>query len=184
MGRWAPDARGRLERAVLVLSAEQGYDETTVGQIASLAGVTERTFYRHFPDKADAFFPDNTELLALLADASRSARRRGETTSEAARAAVHTLAGIVMEEPERIHLSSTVVPTVPVLAGRDLYRQSQIVDAVTAVLVDEGDVEQEARFAAEGALALWRMSLRQWSGAPDARPLTEVLEELGAALPG
>ncbi|NHA68129.1 helix-turn-helix domain-containing protein [Phycicoccus flavus] len=178
MGRWAPDARGRLVRAALVLGAEQGWDATTVGEIAAMAGVTERTFYRHFRDKADVLFPDNGDLLAMLAQTTRDARADGAAPADAALAAVRALAALVMEEPERIGLSARVVPTSPVLAGRDLYRQGQIVDAVTGALVEHGVAEREARLAAEGALAVWRVALREWSQAPDERPLTDVVASL------
>ena len=40
MGRWEPNARGRLARAALELSAARGYDATTVAEIAAAAGVT------------------------------------------------------------------------------------------------------------------------------------------------
>ena len=45
------DVRPRLQRAALELYAERGFDRTTAADIAALAGVTERTYFRHFPDK-------------------------------------------------------------------------------------------------------------------------------------
>jgi AcrR family transcriptional regulator len=51
MGRWEPNARGRLARAALELYLECGYDQITIAQIAARAGLTERTFFRHFADK-------------------------------------------------------------------------------------------------------------------------------------
>src|SRR4051794_13199973 len=106
MGRWQPDARGRLARAALVLSAEHGYENTTVAEIAAAAGVTERTFYRHFPDKADALFPDHSGLVARLAEVAARAAREGGTALDAALAAVLTLASLAFEEPERALLSA------------------------------------------------------------------------------
>ena len=54
--RWAPDARGRLERAAFELFTEQGYPATTVPQITARAGLTTRTFFRHFADKREVIF--------------------------------------------------------------------------------------------------------------------------------
>src|ERR1700759_1712311 len=51
MARWEPNARERLERAALALFAENGYDATTVAQIADRAGLTKSTFFRNFADK-------------------------------------------------------------------------------------------------------------------------------------
>ena len=42
------DARAR-QQAALELFRERGYDRTAAAEIASRAGVTERTFFRHFP---------------------------------------------------------------------------------------------------------------------------------------
>src|ERR1700679_14890 len=56
MGRWEPDSRGRLQEAALALYSERGFDQTTAAQIASRAGLTERTFFRHFADKREVLF--------------------------------------------------------------------------------------------------------------------------------
>ena len=68
MGRWEPGARERLVVAAVDLFNEQGYDETTVAQIAERAGVTRSTFFRHFPDKREL-------LVAGPGDAEPTARR-------------------------------------------------------------------------------------------------------------
>jgi AcrR family transcriptional regulator len=70
MSRWAPDARGRLERAALELFEEQGFAVTTAAQIAERAGLTTRTLYRHFADKQDVLFSS----AALSEQASRLMR--------------------------------------------------------------------------------------------------------------
>ena len=51
MGRWEPNARGRLAEAALTLYAKQGFETTTAAEIARLAGLKERSFFRHFADK-------------------------------------------------------------------------------------------------------------------------------------
>jgi AcrR family transcriptional regulator len=56
MGRWEPNSRGRLQEALLALFAERGFDQTTAAEIAARAGLTERTFFRHFTDKREALF--------------------------------------------------------------------------------------------------------------------------------
>src|SRR5579863_9240790 len=66
MGRWEPDARGRLEQAALELYGERGFDQTTVAEIAERAGLTERTFFRHFADKREVLFSGAGLLTGLL----------------------------------------------------------------------------------------------------------------------
>jgi len=68
MGRWEPGARERLVVAAVDLFAEQGYDATTVAQIAERAGVTKSTFFRHFPDKRELLVAGQETLSRLLAE--------------------------------------------------------------------------------------------------------------------
>lgn len=182
MGRWQPDARGRLARAALVLSAERGFENTTVAEIAAVAGVTERTFYRHFADKADALFPDNAELLARLAGATGKAVRDGRTPLDAALAAVLDLASVAFDEPQRALLNARVIPSVPALAGRDLVRQRQIADAISEALTTAGVAPLDARLAAETALGVWRVAVAEWVREPEARPLPDVVADAAVAV--
>src|SRR4051794_5707278 len=70
MARWQPDARGRLRQAALELCGEHGSDQPTVAQIAERAGLTERTFYRHFADKREVVFAGEVRrvLVSTVAD--------------------------------------------------------------------------------------------------------------------
>src|ERR1700684_1135332 len=56
MSRWQPDARQRLEQAAIELFSAQGFAATTVPQIAARAGLTTRTFFRHFADKREVLY--------------------------------------------------------------------------------------------------------------------------------
>ncbi len=69
MVRWEPNARGRLEQAALELYGERGFEQTTVAEIAERAGLTERTFFRHFADKREVLFWGAGALQELLVSA-------------------------------------------------------------------------------------------------------------------
>src|SRR5260370_1400160 len=73
MSRWPPDARERLETAALDLFVDNGYEETTVAQIADRAGMNRATFFRHFADKREVLFGGEDVLAGLSADATRAA---------------------------------------------------------------------------------------------------------------
>ena len=73
MGRWEPDSRGRLQEAALALYSERGFDQTTAAEIAKRAGVTERTFFRHFPDKREVLFAGEEAFHTALTDAVMAA---------------------------------------------------------------------------------------------------------------
>ena len=69
MPRNGDEARNRLRHAALELFAENGFDQTTAAQIAARAGVTERTFFRHFPDKREVLFDGQDIFGTALARA-------------------------------------------------------------------------------------------------------------------
>src|ERR1044071_5253707 len=73
MSRWEPNARGRLEQAPLELYTERGFDQTTVAEIAERAGLTERTFFRHFADKREVLFAGASMVQEELVTAVRKA---------------------------------------------------------------------------------------------------------------
>src|ERR1700684_3976887 len=73
VSRWAPNARERLETAALDLFVENGYEETTVAQIADRAGLNRATFFRHFADKREVLFGGEDVLAGLFADGIRAA---------------------------------------------------------------------------------------------------------------
>src|ERR1035438_1758875 len=77
MGRWQPEARTRLERAAMELFGERGFEQTTVAEIAARAGLTERTFFRHYADKREVLFGGSSEsswlLMQSVADAPAGA---------------------------------------------------------------------------------------------------------------
>src|SRR6202789_117027 len=68
MARWEPGARERLVMAAVDLFTEQGYDATTVAQIAERAGVTKSTFFRHFPDKRELLAAGQETLSTVVAE--------------------------------------------------------------------------------------------------------------------
>src|SRR6201992_3764428 len=80
MALWHPDARERLRQAPLELFAEQGFAATTVPAITARAGLTTRTFFRHFADKREVLFADYDEIPArvakMMAEAPASAAPR------------------------------------------------------------------------------------------------------------
>src|ERR1043165_8947394 len=86
MSRWEPNARGRLEEAALDLYTERGFESTTVAEIAERAGLTERTFFRHFADKREVLFGGSEELRELLVTTVQEAPAEPAPIAAAARA--------------------------------------------------------------------------------------------------
>ena len=58
--------RTDLAAAAMELFDERGFDDTTVDEIAAVAGVSRRTLFRHFPTKADIVFADHPDRIVRL----------------------------------------------------------------------------------------------------------------------
>ncbi|HLK45468.1 MAG TPA: TetR family transcriptional regulator [Acidimicrobiales bacterium] len=175
MGRWEPDSRGRLQEAALALYAERGFDQTTAAEIAARAGVTERTFFRHFADKREVLFGGaallKDRIVAGVADAPE-----GATPLEAVAAGLEAAAGLLGEArrdltAQRLH----VVATNPELHERELAKLSDYASAVAATLRGRGIGEPQATLAAEAGMSVLRVALQRWAGGEDPRGLAEVI---------
>src|SRR6476660_9837156 len=97
MPRWQPGARERLQATTLELFAEQGFEQTTVAEIANRAGLTERTFFRYFADKREVLFAGSADLEKLLVHAVASAPTSAGPV-EAVTAALLAAAGVFNDE--------------------------------------------------------------------------------------
>ncbi len=97
MARWEPDSRMRLVRAAIDLFAEQGYDETTVAEIATRAGLTKATFFRQFRDKREVLFAGQDAHSSLLAEGVAAAPD-GATPLELVASALDRVTGSFVEE--------------------------------------------------------------------------------------
>ena len=116
MSRWQPNARGRLEQATLELFAERGYEQTTVAEIAGRAGLTERTFFRHFTDKREALFSGQGALEELLVNAVAAAPQAA-TPIDAVAAALAAAGAQFAQRREDLQLRQAIIATYPELAG-------------------------------------------------------------------
>ena len=116
MSRWQPNARGRLRQAALELYGEHGFDQTTVAQIAERAGLTERTFYRHFTDKREVVFSGEVHkvLVRTLADAPASM-----TAIEAVTAALDAAGAVLDERRDMTRRRQAVIAANPSLQERE-----------------------------------------------------------------
>ena len=107
VSRWAPDARERLETAALDLFVENGYDETTVAQIADRAGLNRATFFRHFAEKREVLFGGEEVLAGLFGDAIRGTSPDA-TLTECLQAAL-AAAGAAMTPQQRAKAAQRVL---------------------------------------------------------------------------
>jgi AcrR family transcriptional regulator len=178
MPRWESDAQGRLERAALDLFETQGFERTSVAQIARTAGLTERSFYRYFPDKREVLFAGN-ELEAHLV-AQVEAADPGLTPLEALLTALAT-ADEIFSPRESLLRRATVIAANPALAERDLIKLADIADALARAIERRGVDPGEARFIIDVAIAISRRATSRWLADPDA-PFSELVAQAAAEL--
>src|SRR5215472_2965567 len=183
MGRWEPDARGRLAKAAMALYAEQGFDETTVAQIAARAGLTERTFFRHFADKREVLFYGMEMLRDLLvravADAPASA-----TAMDAVGAAFEAAGAVLQENPERARLRDAIVSANAELRERELIKLAALASAVAGALRDRGIPEPTASLAAETGAAVFKIAFARWISEPGQEDLPGIIRRAMEQLKG
>jgi AcrR family transcriptional regulator len=183
MGRWEPNARGRLAQAALTLYAEQGFEQTTAAEIARAAGLTERTFFRHFADKREVLFYGTDVMQELLVRAIADAPP-GATAMDAVGLVLQTVGAIVQETPELARVRAKVVSANPELRERELVKLAEIATAMACALRDRGVPEPAASLAAEAGIAVYKVAFARWISEPGQPDLPAVLRESLAELKG
>ncbi|MEU2032300.1 TetR/AcrR family transcriptional regulator [Nocardia amamiensis] len=176
MGRWEPNARGRLELAALELYTQRGFEQTTVAEIAKRAGLTERTFFRHFADKREVLFPGGTTLQDALADA---VARAPETAApiEATAAAVEAVGAVLEERRDFSRQRQAVIDANTELRERELIKLASLAAAVAGALRERGVAEPAAHLAAETGIAVLRVALRRWHDEANTKELPRLVRE-------
>jgi AcrR family transcriptional regulator len=170
VSRWAPDARERLETAALDLFAENGYEETTVAQIAARAGLNRATFFRHFADKREVLFGGEDVLAGLFGDAIRGAPP-GATITECLQAALAAAAAAMTpRQRARAARRVLVVAANTEVQERGLLKHARIAASVSAALRARGADELTARLGAEVGMLAFRIAVEGWMQAGDEEP--------------
>ena len=177
MARWEPNARQRLVLAALDLFGEQGYDDTTVAQIAERAGLTKATFFRHFPDKREVLFAGQEAHSLLLAEGAAAAPDAA-TPLEAVGAALDALtASFTAEQREFAPRLLSVVAASTELLERATFKRAALAAALASALSKRGVPELTAGLAGElGAHAFYR-AFERWVDPASERTLTELARQ-------
>jgi AcrR family transcriptional regulator len=176
MGRWEPNARGRLEQAAMELYAERGFEQTTVAEIAERAGLTERTFFRHFADKREVLFAGSAELRDVLVNAVAGAPGSA-TPIEAVAAGLDAVAARLRERRHLARQRQSIIAANAELRERELTKLASYSAAVAAALRGRGVDEPAASLTAEIAIAVLRVAHERWTGETTTQDLPELIRE-------
>ncbi len=184
MPRSGAEARVRLREAALQLYAERGYDATTTGAIAAQAGVTERTYFRHFADKREVLFDGETELRDVMTTAIASAQGDLSPLSLVLRAYTAAIPLFVAGRPiaER---RARIIATSPALQERANTKSAVLTHALIDALRAREIPEPTARLAARAGAAIFERGSQAWNGtsaADLAALISHAADELRALI--
>ncbi|GAA5186562.1 TetR family transcriptional regulator [Rugosimonospora acidiphila] len=179
MPRSGAQARRRLQQAALDLYRERGFDQTTAADIAARAGVNERTFFRHFPDKREVLFDGEADLRAALTryvaeapDGLRPVQVLLHAFSKAAR--------ILEDNRPFSEPRLELIAATPALRERDLAKAAAMADAVAEALRGRGIPDRLADLTAQTGWATFHHAAQAWIDDPSPGLEAHLLQSFDA----
>ena len=149
--------------AAVDLFTEQGYDATTVAQIAERAGVTRSTFFRHFSDKRELLVAGQQTLSQLLADGITEAPSPASPLEAVAAGLERASSAMGPANRELGPRLKAAVAASTELQERDALKSVGMAAAMTAALVARDVPDPTARLAAEMGVLAFKQGYTRWS---------------------
>jgi AcrR family transcriptional regulator len=163
-------------QAAFALYGERGFDETTVAEIAERAGLTERTFFRHFADKREVLFAGADALQELLV--GTVAKAPGSLAPIDAAAAGLEAAGALMQEGGQLARQRQAIIAASVeLQERELIKLASLASALAMALRRRGVEDPIASLTAEAGIAVFKVAFERYVGDTDQRDLPQLIRE-------
>jgi AcrR family transcriptional regulator len=177
MTRWEPGARNRLEQAALELFVERGFEQATVSEITARAGLTERTFFRHFTDKREVLFSGQDELQAFLVDTVIQAPASLAPLDAIAKGLQHVAGAVFDSRRAHAQQRKAVIDTVEGLRERELLKLAALSGAIVGALRSRGVAEPTASLTAETGIIVFKIAFERWLDPTNNRDLAELIPE-------
>jgi AcrR family transcriptional regulator len=175
MVRWEPNPRGRLQEAALALYGERGFENTTVAEIAERAGLTERTFFRHFADKREVLF-DGADAFAEAFVGTVANAPAGVAPIDAVTAALEAAAALLADR-KFARQRQAVIAASPELQERELSKFASLSTALADALRQRGLAEPAATLTAELAIAVFRVAFERWIDGSEDQDFPQLIRE-------
>ena len=162
MSRWPDDARERLEAAAFELFAQQGYDATTVTQIAERAGLNRATFFRQFADKREVVFGGEDRVSDVLVGGIRLAEPNASLIERLQSAFIN--ADTMLTPDQRIKSAQRVAALASSVEvqERGLLKRSRMSAAFARAFSDEGFDVFDSRLGAEIGMLTFSIAMERW----------------------
>lgn len=176
MARWEPDSRSRLEQAALELYGERGFDNTTVAEISERAGLTERTFFRHYADKREVLFSGASRLqdalVSTVAEAPDSL-----APIDAVAAGLEAAGALLPDSPEFSRQRQAIISANAELQERELSKFASMSAALADTLRDRGVGDPAASLLAEMGMTVFRVAFERWIDDANERSFPQLVRE-------
>jgi AcrR family transcriptional regulator len=183
MARWQPGARERLQATTLELFAEQGFEGTTVAEIARRAGLTERTFFRYFADKREVLFAGQGVFEGMFVDHIAAAAPDIEPFAVVTGTLQAVATGFFpVERRAYSRQRQTIIDGHPGLRERELLKLSGLTSAMATALRERGTPEPTAMLIAECGVTIFRVAFSRWVSGTEDRDLASILDDVHAEL--
>jgi AcrR family transcriptional regulator len=176
MSRWEPNARSRLADAALKLYIERGFEQTTVAEIAKEAGLTERTFFRHFADKREVLFSGTAELRELL-DGAVAGTPESTAPMDAVAAALDAAGAALQPRHPHSRRRQAVIDANPELQERELLKLAALGSAVADALRRRGVADPTASLAAQTGMAVFKVAFERWVNSTGRADLPQLIRQ-------
>lgn len=169
MARWQPDAQARLEEAALELFAERGFEAVSTAEIASRAGLSKGTFFRHFLDKPEVLFWGQD----LLADIFRKAiADSAADPSPLKLVGAAVLAVDPVLDADRHHHAATrqrLIASSATLHERAVLKRAALAQAMATALLARGIAARTAELAGLAGTVAFSAAYAHWAASPTYR---------------
>jgi AcrR family transcriptional regulator len=176
MARWEPDSRGRLGRAALELYGERGFERTTVAEIAERAGLTERTFFRHFADKREVLFAGAGDVEAALVRAVADAPATAAPLDVVA-AGIAAAGAQLPTRAEDSRRRQAIIDANPELQERELIKLAALAATLARALRERGLDDAAASLTAEVGIAVFRSAFERWIDPANDRDFAALVRD-------
>ena len=176
--RQRAETKQRIQRQAIRLFAEQGYDATTVNEVAAAAGVAAMTVYRNFPTKEDLVLYDDFDQVAATTITELPAT--GSLADRIARTMLATFDLAIAHDRDFLLTRLRLMISTPALQARHLDSQYRLQEAfVTAIRAGSTDaaLEFQARAAASACLGVAHIALLRWASEDGETSLPDLFRD-------
>jgi AcrR family transcriptional regulator len=159
------------------LYSERGFESTTVAEIAERAGLTERTFFRHFADKREVLFWGAGALQEFLVGKVDDAPGSLPPVEAIAAALAASDEAIFEQRREFARRRQAIIASNAELQERELIKLASLASALTDALRRRGVADPAARLAAEAGIAVFKVAFERWTADTGNRTLAQFIRE-------